>query len=163
VCIFILGDRQDAHRDDRRFANAFYGSRVTGASAAEPVYLVQELGSFSTQRKSPDGTTHRISGSSMHYTISAIDRSGSQPATALTSGHVEAVVKNADGGQAVLFTNLGTGTGTGTGTFTLPQLGISTARASGYNVWKNSTSTFSSVSVTLPAGQTETVVIKPIN
>lgn len=92
--------------------------------------------------------------------IIAIDRSGSQPATALTSGHIEAVVKNADGGQAVLFANLGTGTGTGS--FTLSQLGISTARASGYNVWKNSTSTFSSVSVTLAAGQTETVVIRPI-
>ncbi len=93
--------------------------------------------------------------------IIAIDQSGSQPATALTSGHIEAVMKKADGGEAVLFANLGTGSGTGT--FTLAQLGISTARATGYNVWKNSTSSFSGVSVTLAAGQTETLVIKPIS
>jgi alpha-galactosidase len=91
--------------------------------------------------------------------IIAIDRSGSQPATAVTSGHIEAVIKKADGGQAVLFANLGTGSGTGT--FTLSQLGISTPRATGYNVWKNTTTTFSGVTVTLPAGQTETMVIKP--
>ena len=48
--------------------------------------------------------------------IIAIDQSGSQPSTAITSGHIEAVLKNADGGTAVLFANLGTGTGTGTGT-----------------------------------------------
>jgi alpha-galactosidase len=93
--------------------------------------------------------------------IIAIDRSGSQPSTALISGHIEAAIKNADGGQAVLFANLGTGNGTGT--FTLSQLGIGTARASGYNVWKNTTTTFSGVSVTLAAGQTETLVITPIN
>ena len=94
--------------------------------------------------------------------IIAIDQSGSQAATAVTSasGNIEAVVKNADGGRAVLFANLGTGTGTGT--FTLSQLGISTPEASGYNVWKNETTTFSSVNVTLAAGQTEMVVIKPV-
>ena len=44
--------------------------------------------------------------------IIAIDQSGSQAATAVTSasGNIEAVVKNADGGRAVLFANLGTGT-----------------------------------------------------
>lgn len=93
--------------------------------------------------------------------IIAIDQSGSQPATALTSGHIEAVIKKADGGQAVLFANLGTGSSTGT--FTLAQLGITTARATGYNVWKNSTTSFSGVSVTLAAGQTEILVIKPIS
>jgi alpha-galactosidase len=91
--------------------------------------------------------------------IIAVDQSGSQPATALTSGHIEAVIKKADGGQAVLLANLGTGTGSGT--FTLAQLGISTAKATGYNVWKNQTTTFSSVAVTLAAGQTETLIIKP--
>jgi alpha-galactosidase len=91
--------------------------------------------------------------------IIAIDQSGSQPATAVTSGHIEAVIKKADGGQAVLLANLGTGTGTGT--FTLSQLGISTGKATGYNVWKNETTTFSGVTVTLAAGQTETLVIKP--
>jgi alpha-galactosidase len=91
--------------------------------------------------------------------IIAIDQSGSQPATAVTSGHIEAVIKKADRGQAVLLANLGTGTGTGT--FTLSQLGIGTAKATGYNVWKNETTTFSGVAVTLAAGQTETLVIKP--
>jgi alpha-galactosidase len=92
--------------------------------------------------------------------IIAIDQSGSQPATAITSGHIEAVVKKADGGEAVLLANLGTGSGSAT--FTLSQLGISTAKATGYNVWKNETTTFSGVAVTLAAGQTETLVIKPV-
>jgi alpha-galactosidase len=92
--------------------------------------------------------------------IIAIDRSGSQPVTAVTNAHIEAVIKKADGGEAVLFANLGGGTGSAT--FTLSQLGISTARASGYNVWKNTTSIFNAVTLTLGAGQTETVVIKPI-
>jgi hypothetical protein len=74
---------------------------------------------------------------------------------------MEAVIKPADGGTAVLFANLGTGTGTGT--FTLSQLGISAPQASGYNIWKNQTTTFSGVTITLPAGQTETLVIKPVS
>jgi alpha-galactosidase len=92
--------------------------------------------------------------------IIAIDQSGSQPSTAITSGNIEAVFKQTSIGTAVLFANLGTGSGTGT--FTLSQLGISTPEASGYNVWKDETTTFSGVSVTLPAGQTETVVINPV-
>jgi alpha-galactosidase len=95
--------------------------------------------------------------------IIAIDQSGSQPATAITSPskNMEAVFKSADGGTAVLFANLGTGTSTGN--FTLSQLGISTPEATGYNVWKRETTTFSGVTVTLAAGQTETVVIKPVS
>jgi alpha-galactosidase len=93
--------------------------------------------------------------------IIAIDQNGSQPATAVASGHIEAVFKNADGGTAVPFANLGTGTGTGT--FTLSQLGINASEASGYNVWKNETTIFSGVTATLPAGQTETLVIKPVS
>ncbi|HWE88932.1 MAG TPA: glycoside hydrolase family 27 protein [Pseudonocardiaceae bacterium] len=93
--------------------------------------------------------------------IIAIDQSGAQAATAVTSGHIEAVMKNADNGTAVLFAN--TGSGTGSGTFSLAQFGISTATASGYNVWKNEITTFSGVSITLAAGQTETVVIKPVH
>jgi alpha-galactosidase len=95
--------------------------------------------------------------------IIAIDQSGSQPSTAVTSasGNMEAVFKNADGGTAVLFANLGTGTSTAT--FTLSQLGINTAQATGYNVWKNETTTFSGINITLPAGQTETVVLKPVS
>jgi alpha-galactosidase len=95
--------------------------------------------------------------------IIAIDQSGSQPATAVTStgGNMEAVFKKADGGTAVLFANLGKGTSTAT--FTLAQLGITTAEATGYNVWKNETTTFGGVTVTLAAGQTETLVIKPVS
>jgi hypothetical protein len=93
--------------------------------------------------------------------VIAIDQSGSQPSTAVTSGNMEAVVKSADGGAAVLFAN--PGTGTATGNFTLSQLGINAPEASGYNVWKNETTIFSGVTVTLPAGQTETAVIKPVS
>jgi alpha-galactosidase len=95
--------------------------------------------------------------------IIAIDQSGSQPATAVTSanGNLEAVFKKADGGTAVLFANLGTGTGTGT--FTLAQLGVNAAEATGYNVWKNETTTFNGIHITLPAGGTETLVIKPVS
>lgn len=92
--------------------------------------------------------------------IIAIDQSGAQAATAVTSGHIEAVVKSADNGQAVLFANLGTGTGSGT--FALAQLGINTPTATGYNVWRNETTTFSGISITLAAGQTATVVIRPV-
>jgi hypothetical protein len=56
----------------RGSANALYGSEVNGAAAAEPVYLVQELGSFSTSRVSPDGgAVHAINGNAMHFVISA--------------------------------------------------------------------------------------------
>src|SRR6202000_2018088 len=93
--------------------------------------------------------------------IIAIDQSGSQSATAVTSagGNMEAVFKKADGGTAVLFANLGTGTSTGN--FTLAHPGITTATATGFNVWKNQTTTFSGINITLAAGQTETLVIKP--
>jgi alpha-galactosidase len=91
--------------------------------------------------------------------IIAIDQSGSQAATAITSGKIEAVVKKADGGTAVLLANLGTGTSSGA--FTLSQLGISTPKATGYNVWRNETTTFTGLNISLPAGGTETLVIKP--
>jgi hypothetical protein len=54
-------------------------------------------------------------------------------------------------------------TSDGTGTFTLSPLGINTPEAIGYNVWKNETTTLSGVTVTLAAGQTETMVIKPVS
>lgn len=94
--------------------------------------------------------------------IIAIDQSGSQPSTAITSpdGRIEAVFKPTDGGTAVLFANLDT-TASSTEDFTLSQLGISASTATGYNVWKNHTTTFSGIHLTLPAGGTETVVIKP--
>ncbi len=96
--------------------------------------------------------------------IIAIDRSGSQPSTSVTSadGRIEAVFKPADGGTAVLFANLTT-TASSTEDFSLSQLGISASVASGYNVWKNETTTFNGIHLTLPAGGTETVVIKPVS
>jgi hypothetical protein len=60
-----------AVRTTRGAANALYGSDADGASAADPVYLVQELGSFSTHRHSPNGADHVISGNAMHMVISA--------------------------------------------------------------------------------------------
>ena len=121
------------------------------AEEASPLLISTDLTTLTTAElaalKNPD--------------IIAIDQNGSQPATAVTSGHIEAVTKSVDGGRAVLLANLGTGTGSGT--FTLSELGIGTATASGYNVWKNETTTFSGVSVTLAAGQTETLVLKPVS
>jgi alpha-galactosidase len=121
------------------------------AEEASPLLISTDLTTLTTAElaalKNPD--------------IIAIDQSGSQPATAVTSGHIEAVIKPADGGTAVLFANLGTGAATGT--FTLSQLGVSASQASGYNIWKNETTTFSGVTITLPVGQTETLVIKPVS
>lgn len=87
-----------------------------------------------------------------------IDQSGSQAPTAITNGHIEALMKGADGGSAVLYVN--TGNGTATARFKLSQFGFKTRRASGYNVWKNKTTTFSGITVTLGAGQTGLVVMK---
>lgn len=96
--------------------------------------------------------------------IIAIDQSGSQPSTAVTStdGRIEAVFKPADGGTAVLFANLNT-SASSTEDFTLSQLGIGASKASGHNVWTNTTTTFNGVHITLPAGGTETLVIKPVS
>jgi hypothetical protein len=55
----------------RGAATALYGSKVSGTAAAEPVYLVQELGSFSAQRRSTNGAQHIISARAMHVVISA--------------------------------------------------------------------------------------------
>ncbi|MBO0801744.1 MAG: glycoside hydrolase family 27 protein [Nocardiopsaceae bacterium] len=96
--------------------------------------------------------------------IIAIDQSGSQASKSVTSadGNIEAVFKQADGGTAVLFANLNT-TASSTEDFTLSQLGISAPEATGYNVWKNETTTFSGIHITLPPGGTETMVIKPVS
>jgi hypothetical protein len=72
---------------------------------------------------------------------------------------IEALMKpDPEGGIAVLFVNLGPDTVTGR--FSLPQFGITSARASGYNVWTGITTTFTGVSVTLGAGQTMLVQIQ---
>ena len=89
----------------------------------------------------------------------AIDQSGEQCSTVIMNGQTEALIKpDPEGGIAVLFVNLGTGAATGR--FSLSQLGITSARASGCDVWTGETTTFSEVSVTLEAGQTLLVQIK---
>jgi hypothetical protein len=91
----------------------------------------------------------------------AIDQSGEQCSTVIMNADIEALMKpHPEGGTAVLFVNLGTGTSTGR--FALSAFGITSARASGYNVWTGETTTFSEVSVTLEAGQTSLVQLKGI-
>ncbi len=83
----------------------------------------------------------------------ALDQSGEQCSTVIADGDIEALRKpHPGGGVAVLFVNLGTDPGTGR--FSLPQLGIDSAEASGGNVWTGETTSFSEVSVTLAAGET---------
>ena len=86
----------------------------------------------------------------------AIDQSGAQASVAPVSGHIEALAKGADGGKAVLLVN--TGTGTGSGHFTNAQLHLP-ARATGRNVWTGRTVSFTGISITLPAGATELLVV----
>jgi alpha-galactosidase len=83
----------------------------------------------------------------------ALDQSGQQCSTMIASGHITALMKpDPAGGTAVLLVNLGPGPSTGH--FALPQLGITSARASGYNVWTETTAAFAELSVTLEEGQT---------
>lgn len=89
----------------------------------------------------------------------ALDQSGEQCSTMTASGHISALMKpDPAGGTAVLFVNLGKGTSTGR--FSLAQFGITSARASGHNVWTGATTTFDEVSVTIEEGQTTLVQIK---
>jgi hypothetical protein len=67
----------------------------------------------------------------------ALDQSGEQCSKVIMNAHIEALMKPD------------------------PE-GITSARASGYNVWTGRTTTFSGVSVTLEAGQTMLVQIKGI-
>jgi hypothetical protein len=89
----------------------------------------------------------------------ALDQSGVQCSTMIASGHISALMKpDPAGGTAVLFVNLGPGTNTGR--FTLAQFGITSARATGHDVWTGATTTFDEVSVTIEEGQTTLVQIK---
>jgi alpha-galactosidase len=89
----------------------------------------------------------------------ALDQSGEQCSTVIINAGIEALMKpHPAGGVAVLFVN--PGADTSTGRFSLPEFGITSAQASGYNVWTERTTTFSEVSVTLAAGQTLLVQLK---
>lgn len=92
--------------------------------------------------------------------VISIDQSGAQAAKTVTSGHIEALVKHADGGLAVLLANLGRGSASGH--FTLSQLGVTVARVRGYNVWTGKTSALGSVTISLAAGQTALLLLKPL-
>ena len=88
----------------------------------------------------------------------AIDQSGSQAAIAVMSDRIEALVKGADGGAAVLLVNLGRTAATGK--FSLSQLHISAKRASIYNVWIGSTRIASKLVYTLAPENTALLVLK---
>jgi alpha-galactosidase len=83
----------------------------------------------------------------------ALDQSGEQCSTVLVNGDTQALVKpHPAGGIAVLLVNRGRDTVTAR--FSLPELGITSAEAGGYDVWTGETTTGSEVSVPLEPGQT---------
>ena len=90
--------------------------------------------------------------------VIAIDQSGEQCSTVIMNGNIEALLKpDPRGGTAVLFVNLGPDTSSGS--FSLSQLGITSERAAGLNVWTGATTDLTEVSVTLEAGQTSLLQI----
>jgi alpha-galactosidase len=89
----------------------------------------------------------------------AIDQSGEQCSKVIMDAPIEALMKpDPNGGIAVLFVNLGPDSGTGR--FSLSQFGITSAKATGHNVWTGVTTTFTEVSVTLREGQTMLLQIR---
>jgi alpha-galactosidase len=113
------------------------------AMEASPLLISADIGALSPDALAALKNPHMI----------ALDQSGEQCSQVIMNGNVEALMKpDPEGGIAVLFVNLGTGTCTGR--FSLPQVGITSARASGHDVWTGETTTLSEVSVTLEAEQT---------
>jgi alpha-galactosidase len=92
----------------------------------------------------------------------AIAQSGAQCATAVTEAHVQALVKpDPRGGLAVCYVNRGTGAASAT--FTLAELGITSATATGTDIWSgNPTGPFSSVGLTLPANTARLSQVVPV-
>jgi alpha-galactosidase len=113
------------------------------AMEASPLLISSDLSTLSAREIADLTNPHML----------AIDKAG-QAATAVTVGHIEAVIKHdPEGGMAVLLVNLGSGTGSAK--FTLAQLGISAATVHGFNVWAGTTTgAASAVATTLPAGGT---------
>jgi alpha-galactosidase len=90
-----------------------------------------------------------------------IDQSGNQCASSVTVGSVQALTKPYPGGGiAACFLNMGTGATSAA--FTLAQLGITSARASGTDVWSGSSTQFTGVSIGLSAGQVRLLRIMPL-
>ncbi|MGH3260927.1 MAG: hypothetical protein ACRDNS_02920 [Trebonia sp.] len=73
---------------------------------------------------------------------------------------MEAVLKNADGGVAVLLANLGRRAATGR--FSLSQLHIVGKSVTIYNVWTGSTSIASRLAYRLQPGHTALLVLKDV-
>jgi alpha-galactosidase len=90
----------------------------------------------------------------------AVDQSGSQCASSVTTGNVQALAKPYGSGIAACFLNMGTGAASAA--FTLAELGISSARASGTDVWTGRVTQFSGVSIGLNTGQTRMLLITPL-
>ena len=89
----------------------------------------------------------------------ALDQSGEQCATMIADANIVALVKpHPDGGIAALFVNLTAAAGTGR--FPLSRFGITSAAASGCNVWTGETTLLREVSATLDAGQTLLLQLK---
>jgi alpha-galactosidase len=121
------------------------------AMEASPLLISADIGALPAAALAALKNPHMI----------AIDQSGGQCSQAIMNADIEALMKpDPEGGTAALFVNLGTETSTGH--FSLSQLGITSARASGYNVWTGETTTFSDVTVTLEAEQATLVRIKEI-
>lgn len=90
----------------------------------------------------------------------AIDQSGSQASHGLLKNGIQALVKGADGGTAVMLEN--TGSATASVSLTLAQLGISFPHASALNVWTGKTATLRSVTVRLAPGTASLLVLKSV-
>jgi alpha-galactosidase len=119
------------------------------AMEASPLLISADIGALPPDALAALKNPHMI----------ALDQSGAQCSTMTASGPVTALMKpDPAGGTAVLFVNLGTGPSTGR--FPLAQLGITSARASGRDVWTGATAAFDGeASVTLEEGQTALVQV----
>jgi alpha-galactosidase len=118
------------------------------AMEASPLLISADIGALPPDALAALKNPHMI----------ALDQSGAQCSQMTASGHISALAKpDPAGGTAVLFVNLGAGPSTGR--FSLAQLGITSARARGRDVWTGETTTFDEVSVTLEEGQTALVQI----
>jgi alpha-galactosidase len=87
----------------------------------------------------------------------SIDQSGAQAPLSVLNGSIQAVVKGADGGMAVMLVN--NGTKAAHGAFTLAQLHVRGTHLPYKNIWTGLGGTLSGVSVSLPPGATELLLV----
>ena len=119
---------------------------------ASPLIISADLNALPSDALAALKNTHMID----------VDQSGQQCPTSVTVGNIQALVKDDPlGGKAVVFVNMGTGTASAT--FSLSQLGINTATATGTDWWTGTkTSPFSAAGITLAANTTKTLQIQPV-